>query len=493
MKSVRRNFWEAVLFAVLFVAFVNVGCASATTYTVCPSGCNYTSIQTAINAADHGDTILVRDGDGIYTENVDVNKRLTIRSENGSDLTIVQAANPDNHVFEVTADYVNISGFTVKGANATGDIRAGIRLDFADYCNIFNNNCSNNGYGISLWGYSSDNKIENNNCSNNWCRIDLVNDANNNKIQNNNINSNSRYGIDIYGSSNNTIMENNISNNICGFRLVRSFNNKIYLNNLLDNKYTIYPYSTDSTNTWNSAEKITYTYKGTTYENYTGNYWDGYIFEGNDTNSDGIGDTSYVIPNDNNDNYPLMEPFSEYLPKPLIIQAKTNKTVYEQGETVVITCIVQNESGVNITANVSGSIEKPDGFSEEITFNNISIGYYKTSYTNTNLNGTYHVTIHANKTGYKNATASLNFRVGVSECFIATAAYGTPLHEDIDVLRDFRDEYLMTNPIGRTFVEIYYTTSPPIADVIRENEGLRTIVREGLVKPLVYISRVFVE
>ncbi|CAD6494362.1 MAG: hypothetical protein LAKADJCE_00721 [Candidatus Argoarchaeum ethanivorans] len=80
----------------------------------------------------------------------------------------------------------------------------------------------------------------------------------------------------------------------------------------------------------------------------------------------------------------------------------------------------------------------------------------------------------------------------IAECFIATAAYGTPLHEDIDVLRDFRDEYLMTNPIGRTFVEIYYTTSPPIADVIKENKGVRTVIREGLVKPLVYISRVFV-
>ena len=80
----------------------------------------------------------------------------------------------------------------------------------------------------------------------------------------------------------------------------------------------------------------------------------------------------------------------------------------------------------------------------------------------------------------------------LSPCFIATVAYGMPLHEDIDVLRDFRDKYLMTNPLGRTFVEIYYSTSPPIADVIRENEGLRTIVREGLVKPLVYVSRVFV-
>ena len=79
-----------------------------------------------------------------------------------------------------------------------------------------------------------------------------------------------------------------------------------------------------------------------------------------------------------------------------------------------------------------------------------------------------------------------------SPCFIATAACGTALHEDIDVLRDFRDEYLMPNPIGRTFVKNYYTTSPLIADVIRENKGLMIVVREGLVKPLVYISRVFV-
>ena len=48
----------------------------------------------------------------------------------------------------------------------------------------------------------------------------------------------------------------------------------------------------------------------------------------------------------------------------------------------------------------------------------------------------------------------------------------------------------MTNPLGGAFVEIYYTASPPIADVIRENEGLRTIAREGLVKPLVYILRI---
>jgi parallel beta-helix repeat protein len=73
------------------------------------------SIQAAVDAASRGDTIIVRDG--TYIENVDVTKdHLTIRSENGAESTIVQAANPNDHVFEVTADYVNIYGFTIKGA-----------------------------------------------------------------------------------------------------------------------------------------------------------------------------------------------------------------------------------------------------------------------------------------------------------------------------------------------------------------------------------------
>ena len=81
----------------------------------------------------------------------------------------------------------------------------------------------------------------------------------------------------------------------------------------------------------------------------------------------------------------------------------------------------------------------------------------------------------------------------ISPCFIATAAYGTALHEDIDVLLDSRDESLMPNPAGGAFVNIYYSSSPPLADLIRANAGLRTAVREGLVKPLVDITRRVVE
>ena len=44
-------------------------------------------------------------------------------------------------------------------------------------------------------------------------------------------------------------------------------------------------------------------------------------------------------------------------------------------------------------------------------------------------------------------------------------------------LRKFRDRYLLTNIPGQWFVERYYHYSPPIANVIRENECLRMIVR----------------
>jgi uncharacterized repeat protein (TIGR01451 family) len=75
--------------------------------------------------------------------------------------------------------------------------------------------------------------------------------------------------------------------------------------------------------------------------------------------------------------------------------------------------------------------------------------------------------------------------VGPSYCFIATAAYGSPLDPHLDSLRGFRDRYLMTNSAGRAFVRFYYRHSPPLADFIAQHDWLRAIVR-ALLTPVVY-------
>jgi uncharacterized repeat protein (TIGR01451 family) len=76
-------------------------------------------------------------------------------------------------------------------------------------------------------------------------------------------------------------------------------------------------------------------------------------------------------------------------------------------------------------------------------------------------------------------------------CFIATAAYGTPMAEEVQILREFRDEYLLTNPVGKGLVGFYYRVSPPIAEFITEHPSLKPIVRAGLV-PAVAMSTVAV-
>ncbi len=76
-------------------------------------------------------------------------------------------------------------------------------------------------------------------------------------------------------------------------------------------------------------------------------------------------------------------------------------------------------------------------------------------------------------------------------CFIATAAYGTPMADDVRYLRAFRDEYLQTNNAGRWFVSQYYQYSPPLADYLRQHDDLRAVVRSAL-SPLVGLSRAVV-
>ena len=73
---------------------------------------------------------------------------------------------------------------------------------------------------------------------------------------------------------------------------------------------------------------------------------------------------------------------------------------------------------------------------------------------------------------------------GGGPCFIATAAYGTPLAPEIHILRDFRDSYLLTNAPGTAFVDIYYRLSPPLAEHVAKNAYLAAGVRL-LLRPVI--------
>jgi hypothetical protein len=77
---------------------------------------------------------------------------------------------------------------------------------------------------------------------------------------------------------------------------------------------------------------------------------------------------------------------------------------------------------------------------------------------------------YGNQVGLKTADA----------CFIATAAYGTLLHPYVQVLRNFRDQYLITNVLGRDLVDLYYHYSPPAADYIASRPVIRGVVRTVL-------------
>jgi len=194
----------------------------------------------------------------------------------------------------------------------------GILLAYTNYTTICRNHIANNWNGILLWYSSNCNNLFGNNitandgvgisfamCSNNTASGNNIantngfgiylNESSSNTIVGNNIISNS-YGIWLGDSSNNTITGNDLANNQYGTWLLSSSNNKFYHNNFMDNTQQVYFYDSGYPNAWDDSYPS------------GGNYWSDYV--GEDQDGDGIGDTPYVIDENNQDDYPLMSHWS---------------------------------------------------------------------------------------------------------------------------------------------------------------------------------------
>ena len=147
-----------------------------------------------------------------------------------------------------------------------------------------------------------------------------------------------------------------------------------------------------------------------------------------------------------------------------------------------------NEDGFRIYRSDTGA---------EGTFSLIAtVGADVETYSDTDLGSTYYYRVRAfNAVGDSNYTEDSATTPAPEDegegCFIATAAYGSYLDSHVQTLRDFRDQYLVTNPVGQALVSTYYDISPPMARFIDDHPALKPVVRVGLL-PAVAMSTVAV-
>lgn len=243
---------------------------------------DYISIAEAIKASEDGDSIFVYNG--IYYENIEIDKRITLIGEDKVK-TIIDGENKLNVIWIETSS-VNISGFTIQNGYYSGILISDNYARTISNCKIFGNIITNCSYGITLSGT-------------NYCLI-----------HNNTISNNKEIGLIIV-------------NNIFYPRtpetwITYSTNNVIYFNEFINNN--ISAYESNNTNTdprlepWSSSNVIT---NNTWYNEdlELGNYWDDckkswnrtQNITGNDINGDGVGDTPYNISGgDNQDRFPLI-------------------------------------------------------------------------------------------------------------------------------------------------------------------------------------------
>jgi parallel beta-helix repeat protein len=248
------------------------------------------------------------------------------------------------------------SNSTISRNVATGNNATGIQLFSSENCTIAENLAAyNNLTGIWLHNTSDTAVIKNDVYGNYHHGIGFYNSTNC-KAYENNVNYNGLMGIWL-DSSSSSIVGNNVTYNACGIGLsnsclANSSDSKIFHNNFVNNTQQAF---SENSNAWND----TYPSGGNFWSDYAGVDLYSSPYQ-NETGSDGMGDTPYVIDEDNQDSYPLMKPFPWGQHDIGITGLSTSKTVCGQGCLTNVSIMVfnygENTETSNVTAYANGTI-----------------------------------------------------------------------------------------------------------------------------------------
>jgi len=312
-KTVSGTMLTLLLIGMLTLAF-NIQPVKAEPKTIIVPD-DYPTIQEAINNANEGDTIYAKAQ--LYYENIVINKNnLTLLGED-KDTTIIDGSGSLT-VMHVTANNVIISGFTIQNGfggivlvdsdscaisgNIITNNGNATRLISSDYCHIVGNVISDN-FVLGIRLYNSDNSlISNNVLVGNGHGIGLVSYSMNNTVVGNKVTLGQYDGIGLGRYCNNNVVAcNTLSDNQHGMRLYLSSESTIYHNNFINNTQQVYIYTSGYANVWDDGYPS------------GGNYWSDYeerYPDAKELDGSGIWSTPYVIDENNQDNYPLMEPWS---------------------------------------------------------------------------------------------------------------------------------------------------------------------------------------
>jgi len=166
----------------------------------------------------------------------------------------------------------------------------------------------------------------------------------------------------------------------------------------------------------------------------------------------------------------------------------SGKVKTSTGQALVGVTITLSNGGGTATTNSSGiySISVSDGWSGTVTpsMTNYTFDPSSKSYsdvTSDQVNQDY-------TANWAKATTTDDEEAGKKGgCFIATAAYSSPLHPYVGILRDFRDRFLMPSKFGRVLVNFYYKHSPFVSDFTAKHKVLKFAARISLL-PLIAFS-----